>query len=66
MIIPSGLWQAKLLNQELKARLRGLFLNMHQTENGQEILDELGIGRFVIGNDSAYDTIREMAKAVEW
>lgn len=39
---------------------------MHQTENGREILDDLGIGRFVIGNDSAYDTIREMAKAVEW
>ncbi len=54
------------LNQEIKARLRGLFLNMHQDEAGREILNGLPIDRFVMGTDSAYNTIREMFNAVGW
>lgn len=54
------------LNQEIKARLRGLFLNMHQDETGRSILSSLPINRFVIGNNSAYDMIREMFNAVGW
>ncbi len=54
------------LNQEIKMRIRGLFLNMHQEETGNEILDDLMIDRFVVGNDSAYDTIREMVNTVGW
>ncbi len=54
------------LNQEIKARLRGLFLNMLQDDTGRQILNDLPINRFVVGNDSAYDMIREMANAVGW
>ena len=53
------------LNQEIKVRLRGLFLNMRQDEAGSDILDDLSIDRFVIGSDSAYDVIREMVKEIE-
>ena len=54
------------LNQEIKARLRGLFLDMRQDKTGREILDDLPIDRFVIGNDNAYDIIREMVSQVGW
>ncbi len=54
------------LNQEIKMRIRGLFLNMYQEETGNKILDDLMIDRFVVGNDSAYDTIREMVNTVGW
>lgn len=54
------------LNQEIKMRIRGLFLNIHREEIGNEILDDLMIGRFVVGNDSAYDSIREMVNTVGW
>ena len=54
------------LNQEIKARLRGLFLDMRQDKKGREILDDLPIDRFVIGNDNAYDIIREMVSQVGW
>ncbi len=54
------------LNQEIKARLRGLFLDMHRNETGREIINALAIDRFVIGNNSAYDAIREMANVLEW
>jgi phosphonate transport system substrate-binding protein len=54
------------LNQEIKARLRGLFLNMHQDDTGKEALRSLMIDRFVMGDDSAYDTIRNMARELGW
>ena len=54
------------LNQEIKARLRGLFLNMNQDETGKEILRNLMIDRFVLGNDAMYDTMRDMADELGW
>ena len=49
------------LDQEIKARLRSLFLNMNQGEAGRTVLDGLHIERFVMGNDASYDMIRSMA-----
>ncbi len=54
------------LNQEIKARLRSLFLNMNQNENGRNILDGLRIERFVMGNNASYDMIQSMADEVGW
>lgn len=54
------------LDQEIKARLRSLFLNMDQDEAGQAVLKSLSIDRFVIGDDSSYDTIRRMADELGW
>jgi phosphonate transport system substrate-binding protein len=49
------------LDQEVKARLRSIFINLHTDEVGGEILNNLLIDRFVLYDDSAYDTIRNMA-----
>ncbi len=54
------------LNQEIKARLRSLFLNMNQDEDGRKILGGINIERFVMGSDAAYDTIRSMVDEMGW
>lgn len=52
------------LDNKLKERLKGIFLNLHQTEKGKKILKGMMIDRFVTINDSAYDSIREMKRWV--
>ncbi len=54
------------LNLEIKARLRGLFLNMNQDKAGRDILRNLMIDRFILGSDASYDTIRKMASELGW
>ncbi len=54
------------LNQEIKARLRSLFLNMNQDEDGRKILGGINIERFVMGDDASYDTIRSMVDEMGW
>ncbi len=44
----------------LKARIRDVFLNAHKDAQGREILKNMMIDRFVLLDDHAYDTIREM------
>ena len=48
------------LDPQLKAQFRELFLRLHQDERGREILQKLMIDRFVIVDDQAYDSVREM------
>jgi phosphonate transport system substrate-binding protein len=55
-----------MLDQEIKARLRGLFLNMEQDEAGREILNGIMIDRFVLGSDFSYETIRSRARELGW
>ncbi|MCL5075839.1 MAG: phosphate/phosphite/phosphonate ABC transporter substrate-binding protein [Chloroflexi bacterium] len=52
------------LNAQLKAQLRELFLSMHESERGQQILQGLLIDRFVIPDEHAYDTVRMMLMKV--
>lgn len=52
------------LNPQLKAQLQELFLTMHEDEKGREILQDLMIDRFVVLDDSAYDSVREVADVV--
>jgi phosphonate transport system substrate-binding protein len=54
------------LDPDLKQQLRDLLLDVHNSEEGRQILDSLGIDKFVIVPDSNYDSIREMKEAVEW
>lgn len=53
------------LDPERKSRLRQIFLTMHQDPEGQAILANLMIDRFVLLDDSAYASIREMLYVVE-
>jgi phosphonate transport system substrate-binding protein len=48
------------LPKELKERLRQTFLNAHAEPEGQEILRKMRIDRFVVIEDRAYDSVREM------
>jgi len=53
------------LNPELKARLKAILLDMHNSQEGQHILAALDIDRFVVVDDSAYDTARQVLEATE-
>lgn len=48
------------LSPELKARLRGLFLEMDEDSQGIDILRRLMVDRFVMPDDHIYDSVREM------
>ncbi len=48
------------IDQELKEKLRLIFLNMHKDPKGRQILKKVLIDRFTRIEDSAYDSIRRM------
>ena len=48
------------LAPELKEKLRAAFLNAHADPAGLEILRKMKIERFVVSDDKAYDSVREM------
>ncbi len=48
------------LDPQLKAQLRQLFLDMDKDPQGDRILRKLMIDRFVVPDDSIYDSVREM------
>lgn len=54
------------LDPEIKARLRGLFLSLHESERGEKVLEDLMIDRFVLGEDASYDMIRSMTRELGW
>jgi phosphonate transport system substrate-binding protein len=51
---------SKHLAPKLKERIRKLLLSMHRDPEGQQILNELMIDRFVAPQEEWYDTIRQM------
>lgn len=52
------------LDSQLKNKLRDIFFNMHQEEEGQKLLKKLMIDKFILAQDSHYDSIREMESSV--
>jgi phosphonate transport system substrate-binding protein len=48
------------LDPALKAKLKRAFLNAHTDPRGKELLNKMKIDKFVVIDDSAYDTVREM------
>lgn len=48
------------LPQVCQHRLRAAFMNMHDSDEGREILSSWGIARFDAVDDTAYDPIRRM------
>lgn len=58
VVVPKG------LAPDLKAKLRQVFLNLDQEEAGRQILARLMIDRFVVLEDSRYDSIRKMQHLV--
>ncbi len=54
------------LDAQLKQQLKEFFLNLHESSNGIKLLNSLGIDKFVIVDDSVYDSIREMEAKLGW
>jgi len=55
---------SKDIDPFLEAKLRDIFLDMNNDEEGKKILKNVRIDRFTELNDRAYDSIREMRKHV--
>ncbi len=53
------------LDPGVRERLREAFLTAHETAEGRAILGAMRIDRFVLGDDRAYDEIREMRTRLE-
>jgi phosphonate transport system substrate-binding protein len=53
------------LDSEIKGRLRAILLDAHNDDTARPILEGMAVEKFVVGNDSAYDSIREMERWVE-
>ena len=56
---------SKDIDPFLEEKLRNIFLGMDKDEEGKRILSLVKIDRFVILNDSSYDSIREMRKQIQ-
>lgn len=52
------------LDPELKDGIRRILLDAHRDKKGREILEKMMIDRFVVIDDRAYDSIREMASRI--
>lgn len=50
----------------LKEQLRDAFLNLGVSKEGQRILNDLGMEKFVQVDDNIYDSIRQMLAQVGW
>jgi phosphonate transport system substrate-binding protein len=53
------------LAPETKNRLKQILLNVHKDERGKKIIKGMMIDKFVEGDNSAYDSVREMKAWVE-
>lgn len=49
----------------LKEEIRKIFLGMHKDPDGRRILSEIRIERFIVPDDSSYDSVRDMQKWVK-
>lgn len=54
------------LDPQLKQQLRDFFLDIHDSDEGRKILNDLVIDKFVVVADDSYDSIREMATKLGW
>jgi len=52
------------LDEGLKTKIKDILLNMHNNEEGKEILKGMFIDRFMEIDDSSYDTIRHVRESV--
>lgn len=53
------------IESQLKRKLQSVFLSMSADPEGKKILSHLNIDRFVLGQDSEYDSIRKMKAFIQ-
>lgn len=54
------------LDLQLKQQLQDFFLDLHNSDEGNRILNSLTIDKFVVVPDSIFDSIREMKTNLGW
>ncbi len=54
------------MDPRLKQQLQDFFLELHKSNEGMKILNDLSIDKFVLGTDGSYDSIREMKTRLGW
>lgn len=54
------------LDSQLKRQLQELFLGMHDSDEGRNLLNNLDIDQFKVVPDDLYDSIREMTTKLGW
>ncbi len=54
------------LDAQLKKQLRDFFLNLHNSDEGARILNNLDIDKFVVVSNDIYNSIREMNTKLGW
>jgi len=52
------------MDPQTRLMLRNVFLSMHEDKEGKLILEKLMIDKFVLQEDKAYNSVREMARKV--
>lgn len=55
-----------LLDNELKKQLRDILLTADRDDQGREALRMMGVDRFIVLEDSTYNSIKEMANKIWW
>lgn len=50
------------LDRQIKRGIKNTLLSMHESKDGQAILEKIGIDKFVEGRDELYDSVREIMK----
>lgn len=50
------------IDPSLKARVKAIFLGMHEDPRGRAILDGIKVDRFIVPRDEDYDSVREMER----
>ncbi len=53
------------LNKEKYNRYQQIFLNMHNDSIGESILDKLEIDKFVVVEDTIYNSVFQLCKQIE-
>ncbi len=54
------------MEPQVKQQLRDFFLNLHNSDEGKAILNNLAIDKFIVVPDDAYDSIRDMKTKLGW
>lgn len=49
------------LPKELESKLIDIFLNIHKDKGSQAVLEKLMVDRYLLSNDSIFDSVRELA-----
>jgi ABC-type phosphate/phosphonate transport system substrate-binding protein len=50
----------KDISPVLKLRIKGLLLNLEETEEGRQVLSRFGAKRFIVTTNEEYNTVHQM------